>query len=106
MTTKNPKFIINQIRELLLELEGLNIPLASKGKIAPTPFRGLTGEVSNLIQEGFFDQPKDLSEIREKLRAEGIKKNSSELMRPLLQLIKKRFLKRDKIEKKYKYQRR
>lgn len=104
MTTKNPKFIINQIRQLLSELEGLDVLSVSKGKITPTPLRGLTGEVSNLIQEGFFDQPKDLSEIREKLRAEGIKKNSSELMRPLLQLIKKKFLKRDKIEKKYKYQ--
>lgn len=106
MTTKNPKFIINQIRELLLELEGLNFPLASKGKTMSTSLRGLTGEIFNLIQEGFFNQPKDLSEIREKLKAEGIKKNSSELMRPLLQLIRKKFLKRNKIEKKYKYQHR
>lgn len=107
MTTKNPKFLINQIRELLLELEqSLNAALVSKGKIIPKKPRGLTGEVSNLIQEGFFDEPRSLSEIREKLRAEGIKKNSSELMRPLLQLIKKKFLKRDKIEKKYKYQHR
>jgi len=106
MTIKNSKFIINQIRELLSELESLSLPLISKSKTTPTSFRGLTGEIFNLIQEGFFDRPKNLSEIREKLKAEGTKKESSELMRPLLQLIKKKFLKRDIIEKKYKYQRR
>jgi len=107
MTIQNPKFIISQIKRLLMELEkSLDATPVSKGKITSKKPRGLTGEIFGLIQEGFFNEPRSLSEIQEKLRAEGIKKNSSELMRPLLQLIKKKFLERNKIEKKYKYQRR
>jgi len=107
MTTQNPKFIIGQIKRLLIELEkSLDATPVLKSEITSKKPRGLTGEIFGLIQEGFFNKPRSLSEIQKKLRAEGIKKNSSELMRPLLQLIKKKFLKRDKPDKTYKYQRR
>ncbi len=105
MTTKNPEFIINQIKKLLTDLEkSLKISSISKSKELSKKPHGLTGEIFDLMQEGFFEAPKSLSEIREKLKAEGVKKKSSELMRPLLQLIKKKFLKREKVNQKYKYQ--
>ena len=105
MTIQNTKFIISQIKRLLMELEkSLDATSVSRDEVISKKPRGLTGEIFDLIQEDFFNEPRSLFEIQEKLREEGIKKNSSELMRPLLQLIKKKFLKRNKIEKKYKYQ--
>lgn len=108
MNKKDPNTIISQIETLLKELRFL-IERGNNSFVAPGLKKpaGLTGDLYSLIGEGFFDQPKTLSEIHEKLRVEGINKPVTSLMKPLLYLIKKKILKRNKPDKgQYQYQRR
>lgn len=108
MQKRNPQTIINQIESLLRELRS-SLTIDTKefsGSFYRNP-EGLTGNIHNLIEEGFFDQPRTLSEIHEKLRVEGINKPMTSLMKPLLRLIKGKELKRERQEKgQFHYQRR
>ncbi|MGD0208073.1 MAG: hypothetical protein ABSC89_10745 [Verrucomicrobiota bacterium] len=94
--------IIGQIEALLGELKtslGAKPPknINEPSKVKPVVnFSGLAGEIYNLIQEGFFKEPKAISEIQNKLRLEGIKKPTTSLMSPLLLLIRKKALIRSK----------
>ena len=96
--------IIEQIEVLLGELKGSSGPKSSgvsasrlSGKMEPpTGFSGLSGQIYNLVEEGFFKEPKTISEIQEKLRLEGIRKPTTTLMAPLLHLIRKKALGRSK----------
>ncbi len=108
MRKRDPQSIISQIETLLRELR-FSIEAANNSLVAPVPKNptGLMGDLYGLIDEGFFDQPKTLSEIHEKLRKEGINKPVTSLMKPLLQLIKKKMLKRERPEKgQFQYQQR
>lgn len=62
-------------------------------------FKGLKEILNNLMIEGFFDLPKSLSDIQSKLRDEGENKPTTSLMRPLVDLVKIKILKRIKSEK-------
>lgn len=104
---KTTQELITEIEVLINELK-LSLNQGDKLVIASTPekkLNGLTGQIYDLTEEGFFNQPKTISDIHMKLRAEGIIKPVTSLMRPLLYLVKKKFLKREKSEKgKYRYQ--
>lgn len=108
----NSKKIIEQIESLLEELKkevGIPVNHAKEGKkiTAEDKFSGLTGEVFNLVSEGFFDNAKSLSEIQKKLKDEGINKPTTALMRPVLMLITKKILGRSKQDKgQYQYYKR
>ena len=92
--------LVAQIEELLSKLKNsLGAPEVDKGKNSPASpakesFSGLSKIIFDLIQEGFFDEPKNLAEIQRKLRLEGINKPTTTLMSPLLHLLKKKKLSR------------
>ncbi len=90
--------IVNKIEALLGELKisltggAIGLPKKSKTISSPKRFSGLTGEIFNLIQEGFFKEPKNISEIQNKLRLEGINKPTTSLMSPLILLVRKKVI--------------
>jgi len=100
--TKNEQ-IIKQIEELLIQLkESLNMsdeislrPIGSREK----KFSGLTGKIYELIEEGFFNEPKTISDLQRKLKDRGIKKPTTSLMPSLKLLITKKVLDRNKPNK-------
>ena len=108
--------IIEQIESLLGELKSSlggspqkHTKAAPKTPKADAAFSGLTGEVYNLVQEGFFKESKSISEIQTKLQLEGIKKPTTALSGTLLTLIRKKVLERSKPadgKGTYKYQQR
>lgn len=99
--------IIEQIETLLNELKK---SLGVKSQAGPVisansqtkkdksflVFSGLTKEIHNYVTDGFFKEPKTISEIQNKLRNEGIKKPTTTLMQPLLLLVRKKILSRSK----------
>ncbi|MEK7637218.1 MAG: hypothetical protein AAB402_02365 [Patescibacteria group bacterium] len=93
--------IIAKMEALLLELKsslGGNAPKikrATKEKNAGQEFSGLTGEIFDLVQDGFFKEPRTISEIQKKLRLEGVNKPTTSLMKPLLLLIRKKIIGRN-----------
>jgi len=95
--------IIKQIEELLMQLkESLNM----SNKISSWPtgnlergFSGLTGEIHELIKEGFFNEPKTISDLQRKLKDRSIKKPTTALMPSLKRLIIKKVLDRNKPDK-------
>lgn len=114
--TKKSEQIVEQIEALLIQLKrSLNIfggtSLNSGGKSRSTisrehEFSGLIGKIHELIGEGFFKDPKTISEISKRLQHRGYKTPTTALSGPLLKLVRKDFLKRDKPEGKeniYKY---
>src|SRR3989338_7849139 len=68
-------------------------------------FSGLTKEIFNLVQEGYFKEPKTISEIAKKLHQRAVNKPTTSLMKPLRLLIHKRIIEREKPDGKghYKY---
>jgi hypothetical protein len=94
--------IVEQIEILLGKLKtslGAKSPNGKKklSKVEPVAaFSGVAGEIHNLIQEGFFKEPKAISEIQNKLRLEGVNKPTTSLMTPLLLLIRKKVIGRSK----------
>ncbi|MCR4324494.1 MAG: hypothetical protein NUV69_02310 [Candidatus Curtissbacteria bacterium] len=106
MGSKDPLTIISQLESLLKELRSsISSGHSGSRRSGSKKSTGLAGDLHSLIGEGFFDQPKTLSEIHEKLRVEGINKPKTSLMKPLLSLIKNKALKRERPEKgQFKYQ--
>jgi len=101
------KQIIEQIEALLMQLkQSLNV---DKGRHRSIPkqgrgFSGLTGNIFELIEEGFFDKPKTISDLQKKLKARGINKPTTALMPSLKLLIIKKELDRNKPDRGlYKY---
>jgi hypothetical protein len=113
---KNNFEIIEKIESLLGELKaslGATPPkhtkMLAKTPKAETAFSGLTGDIYNLVLDGFFKEPKAISEIQNKLQLEGIKKPTTTLSSPLLFLTRKKVLGRTKPadgKGPYKYQQR
>ncbi len=68
-------------------------------------FLGLTKEIFDLVQEGYFKEPRTISEIKKKLHQRAVNKPTTSLMRPLRLLIRKRIIEREKPDGKghYKY---
>lgn len=112
--TRNQKQIVNEIELLLTELKQTLVESQGKPSFrckAPessstsrAQFSGLTGEICALAEEGFFKDPKEISEIQKKLKDEGIVKPTTALMPSLTRLIRKKVLGRNKPQKgPYKY---
>lgn len=66
------------------------------GKVFGEKFSGLTAEIFSLVQEGYFREPRKISEIKKKLHQRAINKPSTALMRPLRLLIQKKIIDREK----------
>lgn len=110
---KNPKQLAENIIALvaeLVELAGDKIETRAIG-IASSPrgdkkdMSGATGGLRVLISEVYFDSPKQLPEIIERLKQEGRHYSSPAISMGLLNLVKERVLTRfrDKGDKKWKY---
>ena len=95
--------IIEKIEGLLAELK------TSLGETASKPARvtakatrtgrslaGVPGMIYSLVQDGFFKEPRAISEIQGKLRLEGVNKPTTTLSGPLLKLVRMKILTRSK----------
>jgi len=106
--TKTSEQIIEQIEALLIQLkrslnisEGTSLDNDEKSKSTSSrehEFSGLTGKIHELIGEGFFKDPKTISEISIRLQRKGYKTPTTALSGPLLELVRKDFIERDKPE--------
>lgn len=101
---KNTEIII-KIELLLQDLkQSLGVSAAkdkkSKTKISSEvdlgKFSGLTGEIFNLVREGYFKERRKISEIEKKLHQRAINKPTTSLMKPLRLLIRKGIIEREK----------
>jgi len=95
---KNVQKIVNQINELVDELAQIAIssPIkksSGKHKIANRT-KGAVGGLNILIDEGYFDKPKDLSSILNKLQEIGRYYPRPSIAMNLLNLTKRRMLTR------------
>ncbi len=90
--------IVADIKMLLDELidsrEAKISPLNKLTKKKPVSIKGAIGAVKTLIDEGFFDTPKDLGKILERLKEIGHYHPRPAVSMNLLNLTKKRVLNR------------
>ncbi|TRZ64626.1 MAG: hypothetical protein D4Q79_01170 [Spirochaetia bacterium] len=109
---KNLKKLTDEIIARVLELAELaggeiipELKWAQGTKDVLRVIRGATGGLRVLVDEGYFDNPRQLSEIIEKLKQEGRHYPSATISMGLLNLVKERVLMRfrDKGDKKWKY---
>ncbi len=114
MTKMTNQQIIEQIETLLTQLKQslnlshkvmLNYP--KKHQVITKQrrvFSGLTGSIYELLEEGFFDESKTITELQKKLKDRGINKPTTAIMPSLKVLIKNKVLDRNKPDKGlYKY---
>lgn len=101
--------IISQILELA-ELAGANIKIKPNKtphsiKEAKKDTSGATGGLRILVDEGYFDEPRQLTVIIERLKQEGRHYSNATISMGLLNLVRERILMRfrDKGDKKWKY---
>lgn len=109
---KDPKQLAENIIALVSELAGLagvvllNEPIKS-GRIKNTAkdTSGATGGLRILIDEGYFNDPRQLPEIIDRLKQEGRHYSNATISMGLLNLVRERILIRfrDKGDKKWKY---
>jgi hypothetical protein len=110
---KDPKKLAESIIAQVLELAELT---GTKVKIKSTKIRhnaggnkkdtsGATGGIRILVSEGYFDEPKQLPAIIERLKQEGRHYSNATVSMGLLNLVRERVLIRfrDKGDKKWKY---
>lgn len=102
---KNPKLIISEIKSLLDQLGssfGVD-PVHGQGvnkiKIGTSLPKGALGAINMLIEEKFFDAPKEISAIIEKLKEMGHYHKPTAVAMNLLNLTKRRTLNRFKNKK-------
>jgi hypothetical protein len=107
--TKN-ELIIEQIEVLLIQLKELsNIPISHKilshsDRSSMNKFTGLPGKIYELVEDGFFDKPKTISDIQKKLKDRGANEPTTAIMPSLRRFIIKKVLDRNKPDKGiYKY---
>jgi hypothetical protein len=99
--TKNPNKIIDDIRKLLGELEGIlkgkapSVKKATSDSNRTIP-KGAIGAIQTLIEDKFFDKPKEISAIMEKLKEIGHYHSKSAVSMNLLNLTKRRIFNRIK----------
>ena len=100
---RNPKTILSEIKslveELELALEGIPLkhkkPSLKKSSSAKKP-KGVPGSLSILIEEGFFDTPRERNSIMERLKEIGHYHKTPAVGMKLLELTRKRILNRFK----------
>jgi len=66
-------------------------------------YKGLTESIFGLIAEKFFDAPKELNEIHQRLKANAVFTPVTSYPKSLIRLIKNKELKRLKKNNKWKY---
>lgn len=99
-TINNPQIIAEQIKVLLDELvtmagENPTSKPSSKRQVANIVApKGASGTLTMLINEGFFDAPKDISTIMEKLKEIGRYYPQTTVSMNLLNLTKRRIFNR------------
>ncbi len=102
---REPKTIISEIKNLLDELsDSFGVELPSDKKIkqknkSTTPQKGALGAINTLINENFFDTPKEMSKVMEKLKEIGHYHKITTIGMNLLNLTKRRVLNRFKNKK-------
>ena len=110
---KNTEIIV-KIESLLGELKqslGITAHMAKRREVKGSQkagdenFSGLTKEIFNLVQEGYFKEQRTISDVEKKLHQRAINKPTTSLMKPLRLLIHKRIIEREKPDGKghYKY---
>ncbi len=99
---KDPKIIINEIKKLLDELssacgvKSAHKQPTNKTKVSTSFPKGVLGAINMLIEENFFDTPKEISVIIEKLKEVGHYHKRTAISMNLLNLTKRRILNRFK----------
>lgn len=101
----NQSELIRQIETLIEKLKlslsgnhGQFINIAPIKLKKERKFIGLTAKVYELVGEGFFDEPKTISDLQKKLKDGMINKPTTSLMAPLKLLVGKKILERNKPE--------
>lgn len=110
---KDPKQLAENIIALVLELAELTDSKIKTrtARISRSPSgsrkntSGAIGGLRILVDEGYFDSPKQLPEIIERLKQEGRHYSNATISMGLLNLVRERVLTRfrDKGDKKWKY---
>ena len=99
---RDPKLIINEIKDLLDELSGsfgknpAHRKAADELSANKTLQKGASGAINMLIEENFFDSPKEISTILQRLKEVGHYHKSTAVAMNLLNLTKRRILNRFK----------
>lgn len=99
---KDSKTIINEIKSLLDELDASfgakpgHSQAADKVKSIASFPKGALGAIDMLIEEKFFDAPKGISTVIEKLKGMGHYHKSTAVAMNLLNLTRRRILNRFK----------
>jgi hypothetical protein len=110
---RDTRLIISEIRDLLNELDaslGGNLSVHKKRQVtdkrvsAEIP-KGALGAVMILVEEGFFDTPKEVTAVIERMKEIGHYHKLTTISMNLLNLTKRRFLNRfrNKETKKWEY---
>lgn len=100
--TKKQKAIISQIKKLLEDLEKSMVGRATntKGVVSARSMssepKGALGAVMMLIEEGFFDKPKEISAVMGRLKEVALYHKGPAIAMNLLNLTKRRVLNRFK----------
>jgi hypothetical protein len=99
MKTAAFQTILSQLVQRALSIDAREINAASgraakKGKNEPRS-SGTTGRLLSLIDEGFFDQPRSLAEIKQVLAEKGFHYRLEDLGTPLTRLVQRRHLRRN-----------
>ena len=101
--SRNPKTILSEIKGLIDELEATigggssTHKKSSPKQSAPTVMpKGALGAITMLFNEGFFDTPKGIAPIMEKLKQIGHYHKRPAIAMNLLNLTKRRVLNRFK----------
>lgn len=99
---KDPKIIIDEIKNMLDELgsslgtKSVRNKSVDKSHDTISSPKGALGAINILIEEKFFDTPKEISVILEKLKEIGHYHKSTAIAMNLLNLTKRRILNRFK----------
>ena len=99
---KNPKEILSEIKGLVDELElfiddnpSINTKKGVKRRYPSTKTpKGALGVINMLLDEGFFDSPKEIASVMKKLKEIGHYHNKPAVSMNLLNLTKRRILNR------------
>lgn len=95
MGSSDAQLLGNKIKKLIDQLaQMVSSSKASTKSAKKRDFKGASGALNMLIDEGFFDSPKDLSSIKGKLEEIGRYYSDSLVAMNLLNLTKRRILNR------------
>lgn len=94
--------LLAQMRELLDELEVISGASSKQSrrreakakKVSKRKYRGPSGGVQLLLDEGFFKTPKVMAAVEDRLRQEGYHYRQSAVAMALLRAVRKRLLTR------------